>query len=200
MARDGRPGRKGNENAANTSWLRLAGVLWRGWIAGHRSAASPLHAERRDAVSAGASAATVVVHLQSQSVRGKENDRLLQVLWRGFGSCHRHNGRHDHLSTTRTAPVSYTHLLIPYEHRSMRSRGAADARMATGRGRPGRGEGRPTQCGHPATVLHHISMGYGSFFVPPNQGPARHTTYGGANRPSAIGEHALPGRRWRRLT
>ena len=64
---------------------------------------SPLHAERRDAVSACRQAATVVVHLQSQSVRGKENDRLLQVLWRGFGSCHRHNGRHDHLSTTRTA-------------------------------------------------------------------------------------------------
>ena len=38
-------------------------MLWRGWIAGHRSAASPLHAERRDAVSAGASAATVVVRL-----------------------------------------------------------------------------------------------------------------------------------------
>jgi hypothetical protein len=43
---------------------------------------SPLHAERRDAVSACRQAATVVVHLQSQSVRGKENDRLLQVLWR----------------------------------------------------------------------------------------------------------------------
>ena len=83
----------------------------------------------------------------------------------------------------------------------MRSRGAADARTELGRGRPGRGEGAPNAV---RPSRYRVAPHFNGLRIVLRRTEPRfgetHNIYGGANRPSAIGEHALTGCRWRRLT